>query len=246
MDEVEQWVITSNFPELYQEEAALDRKQEVVTGMSSGLSGQELPQDPSAPGNKTIALIRESNVLINEDIDVLRESVEQVFYCIFKMAAKYLPADDKYLAMYGVKKEDIVILKEQISLHGISVSNNAEVEKQEADIFFDKARTNPLLANNPQVFRKLTENWIAAWGRDPEEILPSEEEMMEYQIKIQMEATKRLRDEDAFRKKLRAADFSEEEIDQKLEEFNAAQERDQGGAQPETGLSASANKGGVT
>ena len=200
MDDVEQWVLINNFPELFNEEILLDKYQQQLTAISSGQMGRESPTDPNAPGNKTIALIQEGNILINDDISCLRDSVEEVYYRIIQMCAKYLPEDDEYLKKFGLTKQDLQVNLDEIYLNGISVSMNAESRKQEDLFFYSTFRQEPLIASDLSTVRKLLKSTFASWGRDKEALLPTELEVFEAQVKVEQEALRRYGEEITARK----------------------------------------------
>ena len=226
MDEIEQFIVNCNFPELFQEEAQLERKYEMLTGATSGMSGRELPQDPTAPGNKTAMLLQQGSVLINEDIDTLREGVEATLYAILQMAEKYLPEDDIYLQKFGLTKEDLKVNIDELSLYGTTVSHNIEQRRIEEMQFFSAFAMNPLIGQNPQALTEMTRDAIRVWNKDPEKFVWSDEKLAEYQVKIQMEAMKRVEAEKArqmeegnFIKMLQEEGVPEAKIKTLLEQF---------------------------
>jgi len=192
MGDVDQFQVTNNFPELFQEEVLQDRYAQEKTGITSASGGRESPNDPNAPGNKTIALIQEGNIITNEDIACLRTSVEEVFYYILQMCAKYLPDNDKYLKKFGLTKEDLKISLEEVSLHGIDITFNKEVRKQQEMLFYNIYGQDPIIRENLNSATDMLKSGFRAWGRDKLELLPTTEEVKEIQIQIQMEAMRRL------------------------------------------------------
>ncbi len=226
MDEVEQWQINVNLPYGFNEEASLERKHELLTGMTAGLSGRELPQDPNAPGNKTALLMREGSVLINGDIDVFRDSIEQLVYNILTMADKYLPEDDKYLKIYGLTKMDLKLAKEEISLYGTSLAHNPEMRKQEELVFYNTFMMNPIVQQSVDSMRSITADTMDVFGKDSEKLLPTEKQLFDRQVMVQMEAMKRLQeeikrknDEDAFRRNLTDMGLSPDRAEARLKEW---------------------------
>jgi len=199
-DDVEQWVLINNFPELYNEEILLDKYIQQRTGVTAGQMGRESASDPNAPASKTIALIQESNILINDDIACLRDGIEEVYYRIIQMCAKYLPEDDKYLIKYGLKKEDLKVSLDEIFLNGISASINKETRREEEMRFYAMYSQDPLIATDPQTKRKMLKNVFASWGRDKEALLPTELEVFEALVKVETEALKRFSEETLERK----------------------------------------------
>ena len=232
MNEVEQWTINVNLPEGYNEEASLERKHELLTGMTSGLSGRELPQDPNAPGIKMAMLNREGNVLINGDIDVFRDSIEQLVYNIITMAAKYLQDDDKYLEMFGLTKQDLNIAKEEMCLYGTSLAHNPEQRKADETQFMATFMANPLIQQSIESVHKITSDAIEAWGKDAEKILPTPEQLFNKQVEIQAAAMRKIqeemaqkKEEDDFRNNLVDMGLSQDRAEKRLAEFKRLQEQ---------------------
>ena len=226
MDEVEQWLINVNLPEGFNEEASLERKHELLTGMTSGLSGRELPQDPNAPGNKTALLMREGNVLINGDIDVLRDGFETLVYNIVSMASKYLPEDDKYLAMFGLTKKDLQLSREEICLYGTSLAHNPEQRKSDEMVFSSNFLANPIVQMDMETMYKITYDAMEAWGKDADKILPTPEQIFQKQVDIQAAAMKKLQaeiqqkqEEDKFKQNLIDMGLSEDRADARLKQW---------------------------
>ena len=187
MGDVEQWVLINNFPELYNEEAQLEKYAQLQTGLTSGHGGREMSSDPNAPGNKTIALIQEGNILIDEDISTLREGVELVFYFLFRMFAKHLPENDKYLQSFGLKKQDLVVALDQIALNGISVSQNPDARRINDTVFFQTFAREPIFSD-PMVRNGLYRSVFSSWGRDKLALLPSDEEIKRMQVETMKQA----------------------------------------------------------
>ncbi|MFA5234530.1 MAG: hypothetical protein WC390_09040 [Sulfurimonas sp.] len=188
MGDVEQWTIINNFPELYNEENQLEKLSQMKSGLTSGHSGRELGNDANAPGNKTMALINEGNILIDEDISTLREGVELVFYYIFRMCSKHLDKEDKYLKIFGLQKQDLQVALDQISLNGISVSQNPDVRRVNDTAFYETFRKEPILNSNPKTIQELLKTVFASWGRDKLALIPTDEDIKRMQIDAMKQA----------------------------------------------------------
>ena len=226
MNEVEQWLINVNLPEGYNEDASLERKYELLTGMTSGQSGRELPQDPNAPGNKTAMLLAESSVLINGDIDVFRGGIETLVYNIITMASKYLPEDDRYLEMFDLTKEDLDLAQEEISLFGTSLSHNPDQRRADESQFAALFLNNPVVQMSMESMRKITYDAMEAWNKDADKILPTEEQLFEKQVEIQAAAMKKVQteilekqEEDKFVQGLMDEGLSQERAQARLKQF---------------------------
>ena len=194
--------------------------------MTAGLSGRELPQDPTAPGIKMALLNREGSVLINGDIDVFRDSIEQMVYNIITMAEKYLPEDDKYLARFGLTKKDLEIAQDEISLYGTSLSHNPEIRKQDEIQFMQLFLPNPVVQMDIESVRKITYDAMEAWGKDADKILPTAEQVFQKQVDIHtasmkklQEDMKRKQDEDSFRRNLVDMGLSPDRAEARLKEW---------------------------
>lgn len=236
MDDVQEWTLVANFPELYTEQQSLQREIELKTGVTSGMSGRESPTDPEAPGIKLIALLRESNTLINDDIGTLRFGLEDLFFHMIEMCSEYLDDDDKYLRAYNLTKNDLKIARENVILHGVSVTSNKEVKKQEDLQFYQIVRKEPMIDGNPQAVRYLLEDLFTNWDKDKSKLLPSEEELKEQQIQMTMEAIRRLKEQEEIQgqvNKLRARGYKDNEIKQMLSRQGQQQNIGVGGGMEE-------------
>ncbi len=192
LTDVEQMQVNTNFPELVNEEQSVIRSMQTYSGISDMSGGRESQNDPNAPGNKTIALIQEGNLLTNEDISCLQSSIEEVFYIILKLCARNLSDDDRLLKKYGLTRKDLEISLEEIVLHGIDVTFNKEIRKQQEMLFYRIYGQEPMLRQNPNSIRDMLKSNFEAWGTDKVALLPTPEEVKELMIQIQVEAMRRV------------------------------------------------------
>jgi len=233
MEDVEQWDIGVNFPELFSEEQQFERKADMLLNWTSGMSGRELPQDPNAPGNKTGMLINRTMSLIDEDIDVFADGLENNIYNILTMCAKYMQDDDPLLAKFGLEKKDLILARDEVCLRGTSMAFETEIRKQEETQFYQIYMGHPLVQSNPMAQREALYNLVDAWGRDTSKLVPTMEEVFQMQVDIQKEALRQLmaerkqqQEEEGFRRQLRSEGFDEGEIDKELQGFYQAKEKD--------------------
>ena len=233
MEDVQQWLINVNFPEGYNEEASLERKYELLTSMTSGQSGKELPQDPNASGIKMQVLNREASIPINENIDTLRDSFEELAYNVLCMAIKYLPEDDRYLKIFGLTKEDLKISKEELSVYGTSLSHNSEQRKQDEMAFMGMFLNNPLVQMDIESVRKITADAMIPWGKDPEKLLLSKEALFQRQVDIQKTAMEQIQaemktkaEESEFKGHLVDLGLDPQEAEQKLSQWREIEKRE--------------------
>ena len=180
------------------------RRQEVLqyadllVGPSQLLSGRESPIDPDAPGNKTIALIQQSNMRIEDNINEFRLGLDELGALLVDEAYRFEPDIIRFEspAQKGVIQE----LKRRrlrgdirMVAHGVNATSNPDIECRRAVALHAILRKEPMIDQRPQSVREIL-NRIMLAGRTEgrEKILPSEEEIREEQIEINKEAIKKL------------------------------------------------------
>ena len=132
---------------------------------------------------------------------------------------------------------------------GTSMKMNKELDKM-LDLELINTITNPQNApifaptlQNPQATRELAESIIRDWGGDwpskLDKLLPSEEQVREEQVQVEMEAQRRLAAEQQYIEQRQAEGIPEQQIMAELEQLRAEQAQTEGQGQGQ-------RQGGVT
>lgn len=173
----------------------LMRYAEMYIGPTQLLSGRESPMDPDAPGNKTIALIQQSNMRIEDYINEYRLGFEEMGN--FIVALYYQFGDDnldyvnKDNSVDSVRK-DIFRKEPKFRAHGVTANLSPEVEFQKAVQWWGLLQGEPMVGGDPMRRRELL-NMVMVSGRLPnrQALLPPKpevEEMQQKQLEKEAEA----------------------------------------------------------
>ena len=194
---------TGNLTELITLLKMNDYAADDASGAPSGyLSGRADPTDPDAPAQKTMMLLKESNLNIKDFILCLVPSFQEMAYQILQLFAQF-KGTAKYKLKYAVGEEKAFeITPEQLRLR-TNVTPMATTfafdklnEKRENLALTTSLTTNPMaqkfLANAPQaqwrLFHILIKSWSDKWNQKVDEVFPSLEKVEEYLVEIQKKA----------------------------------------------------------
>jgi hypothetical protein len=175
------------------------RYSEMEIGPTQLLSGRESPTDPNAPGNKTIALIQQSNMRIEDYIKEFKNGFDQVGDLVFSLYYQFGPGIlefDRRDAKDGagsLKRED---LKKRPKMHmrGVTANLNPEAEMAKAMQWYAVLSKEPMVGGDP-VRRRALLNELMLAGRlaNRDELLPEKAEVRSEQEKQMMaEAEKKV------------------------------------------------------
>lgn len=171
------------------------RYQEFETGVSIGMSGQESPQDPRAPAAKTMMLLQEANLKIDDYINTLQKSNIRIFYMADSMLQQYYYEDENftgYLKDKEIKRVDPNVLFSKFSFvpQYSQMTLNKALEQQYNKEMFQWLMGVPGFAQNPNIVRKGAEIVVRSmndsWNNAIDEILPSVQEIQVVQQQQQM------------------------------------------------------------
>lgn len=159
---------------------------DMVTGSSSGLSGQANPIDPRAPARKQQELLRQSNNRIDDYVQALLPVFSQIVQFMIDLYYQYAPERIKYFAK---DKDGNLIEKEmertklfnphcKFRINGSSVFMNADQEFDRALEIDTLVNSRPITAQNPRI---LAASWervlMASRIQDEKSLMPSAEEL---------------------------------------------------------------------
>lgn len=165
----------------------LMRYGEMEIGPTQLLSGKESMVDPDAPGNKTIALIQQSNMRIEDYINEFRlgfdEAGDMVVALYYQFGGGILSYQTKEGEVQEIQR-DILRGRPKMSAHGVTANMSPEVEFNKAMQWFQVLMPIPDIGGNPIRRRELISRLMVS-GRIPnrEALLPSNMEAEEAFIK---------------------------------------------------------------
>lgn len=168
------------------EEQLLYQLIDLVTGSSSGLSGQSNPLDPRAPARKQAELLRQSTNRIDDYVDTLLGTYSQIGQFILDLYYQYGPDRIKYY----VRNEGGAMIEKEIDrsrlynpnlrfiVNGTSVFMNPDSEFARNQEIAQLIMTNPVTAQNPRILREMLIRLLeSARVKDDKSLIPTREEL---------------------------------------------------------------------
>ncbi|RLB39180.1 MAG: hypothetical protein DRH12_11860 [Deltaproteobacteria bacterium] len=176
-----------------------------ISGAPSGyLSGRADPTDPDAPAQKTLLLLRETNLNIKDFIMTLIPSFQEMAYQTLQLFAQFRgTATYKLRHAIGEEKKKVFEITPEELRFRTNVTPNAMSfvfdklnEKRENLALIKVLTENPLsrqfLEQSPRtvwnLFHILIKSWSDKWNQKVNEIWPTVEEVEKYLIKLQEQA----------------------------------------------------------
>jgi hypothetical protein len=159
------------------------RYSEMQVGPTQMLSGRESPIDPEAPGNKTIALIQQSNMRIEDYINGLRPSFDALGEIHLKLYHQFgqnkISFNGRENKMGETMKRAFLGGDIRLATHGVRAIENPEVEAKKALDIVAVLSKYPAVVQDPMRMRELFNRYlIAARIEGREDLIPSKEEVL--------------------------------------------------------------------
>jgi hypothetical protein len=178
---------------------------DTVTGVQEYMTGRESMADPSAPASKTLALIQEANITIGECIEQHGEGIKPIGYDVIENMfqfgddnMEYRVLDKKAGALWNKMSKDDLIKKADYRVRGKAEDMNEMVFEQNTFAIYNAMMQNPLILNRMKSIKEVSLNLLKAYKTpNYEVILPTDEELFDEQVKIQIEANRRMLQEEA-------------------------------------------------
>jgi len=175
----------------------LTRTEDDISGVSSGMSGRESEIDPNAPASKTIALLQQSGVNVEEYINSMLTPFNRVSEIILKLThqmseegRKYRPRPERVVGdnpFSELSREDM-IARTNIQSQAYAFNFDKLAEKREDLALFSTVRQEPLIARNPEavyiLLKNMIKNWSPKWRNQVDRILPKLEEFKQGQLQV--------------------------------------------------------------
>lgn len=165
-----------------------------VSGVAQLLTGGESELDPSAPATKTIALMRQSGINIEDYIDTLLPSASrdanmilQLYYQMSEEGAKYAPKPERVVGgnPFKVITRQDMIARTNIQSQARNFNFDQDNEKRENLAMYQVLRNELVVAKNPNavyaILRALVKSWSPMWRNKIDQILPPLEQFQAQQ-----------------------------------------------------------------
>lgn len=251
-DEIRQLQIQHNGIETLQAKQELKSLMETRTGYSQYFSGQNPADDSRAPASKMAMMLKEALTKVEDMIKRIRRGpLREIAYQIWELSYQFMLSERDF----GARQRTGQFQAQKISRNKMNRYNldfipiatsekmNRELDKQLTNEFILTMKNAPEIfghvLGNPQATREIAESAIRLqgdeWASKLDKILPSEEQVQEQQIQIEMEAQRRLQQEQQYIEQRTAEGVPPEEIQRELEAIKQdqaeAQEKASKGAQ---------------
>lgn len=176
----------------------LTRNADDVTRVSSLTTGAESQIDPEAPARKTLALLKQSGINIEEYIENILPTFNQVAQAMLQLTYQHTKEGRKYTKKGKDKKlfneipRAAMIARTNIQSQAAAFNFDKLSEKQEDLALRQILREEPLIARNPQavyiMLKNIIKGWSPKWRNMVDEILPSPEEFQKQQLTVAVQA----------------------------------------------------------
>jgi hypothetical protein len=163
----------------------LNRDDGQVSGVNDTVTGQESQLDPSAPAAKTLALLRQSGINIEDYIDSLMpafsriaDTILQLYYQMAKEGLKYRPRPERVVGSnpFATLERSDMVARTNIQSQAKSF-NFEDANEKAADLsLLQTIRQEPLIARNPDavyvLLKSVIKGWSKKWRNLVDQILP--------------------------------------------------------------------------
>jgi len=184
----------------------LARAMDDASKVSSLQSGRESPIDPDAPASKTLALLQQSGMDIEEYVRVMLPSFNEVGNIFLQLY--YQMSQGGESVMYKVRDSRVVGIDPFKTMARADMIARTNIQSQAMTFDFDKLNSKkediallatigmePLIRRNPQavylILKGIIKNWAPRWKYLVDQILPPLEQFQAEQIKVAIEAVKK-------------------------------------------------------
>lgn len=175
----------------------LTRGGDDVSGITSTVTGGESELDPTAPARKTLALLKQSGLNIEEYIENLLPSFNetgkiflQLTYQMSKEGRKYRPRG-KGADFQEISRSEM-ITRTNIQSQAMAFNFDELNLKRELTVFYQMFRGEPLIKRNPEtvyfLLKLIIKKWSPMFRNVVDELLPSPEEFKQDQLKVAVQA----------------------------------------------------------
>lgn len=178
----------------------LVRNDDDVSGVSSYITGRESPLDPEAPAKKTLALLQQSGINIEEYIENLLPSFNKVAEIILAITHQMSKEGRKYhpRAADVVGQDPFVLTRSEmvartnIQSQAMAFNLDEANAKTENLALYQVIRQEPYVKRDPyavyELLKAIIKKWSPAWRNDVDKVLPSPDEIRKAEMQVAMQA----------------------------------------------------------
>lgn len=175
----------------------LTRSSDDVSRISSNTTGGESQLDPNAPAQKTIALLKVSGLNIEDYIDNLLKSFNEVGKVILQLTYQMSKEGKKYKirgkgADFGEISRPEMIARTNIQSQAKAFDFDELNTKRELMAFYQGFRQEPVIAQNPEgvymLMRTIVKKWSPMFRNIVDDLLPAPEEFKQEQLQVAVQA----------------------------------------------------------
>jgi len=168
------------------EETLLYQLMDLVTGASSGLSGQSNPLDPRAPARKQSELLRQSTNRLDDYVENLVDVFSDIGMFMLDLYYQYGPDRIKYyvsnesgeLIQKEIERSKLYNPNVRFVVNGTSVFLNPDSEFDRNKEIMALSLGNPVTAQNPRILSEMQRRLLeSARIKDERALLPNKEEL---------------------------------------------------------------------
>jgi len=172
-------------------------------GISGLTTGKESPMDPTAPAAKTAMLLEQSGININGYIQCLLPSFNLIGEIILQLTYQMSEGGRMFRQKqkagmvtgqdpFGEITRDQMSAKTNIQSRALGFAFDKINEKRENLALFQLMRQDPLVARNPEgvyaLAKTLVSSWSPMWKNKVDNILQTDQEFQQDQLKICVQA----------------------------------------------------------
>ena len=191
-DFLQKYMKATSLPDIIAVLQILAKAEDDVSGHSQLMTGRESEIDPSAPASKTIALMRQSGVNVQDYIKCLlpafnrtADMLLQMYYQISKEGRKYRMNREKMETVgedpFGTIERWEMAARTNIEAKALSFSFDKMNEKKLDLALYQVVRQELLVAKRPEsvhtLLKHIIKGWSPKWKNIVEKILPSLEQI---------------------------------------------------------------------
>jgi hypothetical protein len=181
----------------------LSRWDDDTSGVSSYLTGRESPADPDAPAKKTLALLKQSGINIEDYVKAAIPAANWIAHATLSIThqmslegRKYRPRAENVVGEdpFDEISRSEMRARTNIQSQAASFNIDRQMEKELDVTLYQLVRGEQIVAQNPQAVYSLLKNiikgWSPKWKNMVEQILPSPEKLSQMQLQATVAGVK--------------------------------------------------------
>lgn len=171
-----------------------------VSRVSSLMTGQESPTDPTAPARKTLALLQQSGKGISDYVAHLIPSFNEIgyillaiYYQMSKQGRAYTVRPEHVVGNnpFGELRRNEMVARTNIQAKAYAFEFDKVNEKTLDLSLYQTVRQEPLVAKNPDavytLLKNLVDGWSTKWKNISNKVIPSLEDFKKMQLQTALQ-----------------------------------------------------------